>query len=90
MLSGEELFNQVTGLNFGGEGEVFLSQIQRFYKEKENDINVPKDESTIESETKEFNFDFHFKKSLVLRAKASPLVDPECDKEAALSSDDSN
>lgn len=86
MLSGEELFNQVTGLSFSGEGDVFLSQIRRFYKEKKNDINVPTDESTIESETKEFNFDFHFKKSLALRAKD----DPECDKEAELSSDDSD
>jgi hypothetical protein len=86
-MSGEEIFNQVTGLNFSGEGEVFLSHIQKFYKEKQNDINVPVDESTIESETKEFNFDFHFKKSLKMRSQAADLLDSDSIQEAELSSD---
>ena len=27
VLSGEEIFNQVTGMSFIGEGELFLSQV---------------------------------------------------------------
>lgn len=65
VMTGEEIFNQVTGKNFSGEGEVFLSQIQKFTKEKQNEVNLPADEET----TKEYNFDFHFEKSVKKRNK---------------------
>lgn len=57
VMKGEEIFKQITGLNFSGEGELFLSQIQKYIKEKPH-------LSSGESGMKEFNFDFHFKKSM--------------------------
>ena len=61
VMSGEELFNLVTGQHFTGEGELFLSQIQRFYKEKRKELEgITKDEN----ETKPYSFDYHFEKSL--------------------------
>ena len=67
VMTGEEIFNQVTGMNFTGEGEVFLSQIQKFKKEKQMEINVPPDAET----TKEYNFDFYFAKSLKEKNQAN-------------------
>jgi hypothetical protein len=62
-MTAEELFNEVTGNNFKGEGELFLSQIQRFYKDKKKELHaITKTED--EKDEKPYSFDYHFEKSL--------------------------
>lgn len=77
VMTGEEIFNQVTGMNFTGEGELFLSQIQKFTKEKKYEVNLPPDEER----TKEYNFDFHFKKSLQARGQIDEIDESSSDEE---------
>lgn len=57
VATAEEIFMQVTGMSFKGEGDVFLSNIQRYVKEKH-------DELTALASERHYNFDFHFEKSL--------------------------
>lgn len=56
VMSGEQIFNAVTGMEFKGEGDVFLSNIQRYVKEKQQVLSATAAEST-------YNFDFHFERT---------------------------
>lgn len=77
----EEIFMEVTGMNFKGESELFLSNIQRFVKEKQNELSATVDE-------KAYNFDFHFERSV--RAKEKKEKGEEVSDEEKSSSDDSD
>ena len=55
----EELFMQVTGMKFKGTGEHFLSQIQRYIKDKRVELNLA---SNLE-DTYLYNFDYYFEKT---------------------------
>jgi len=74
-MTGEEIFNQITGLGFTGTGELFLSQIKNYNKEKKNDATLPPEDVHYNHKaacmTKEYNFDFHFNKSSAARANTA-------------------
>lgn len=59
LKSGEELFNDVTGMKFKGQGEIFLSQIQKYTKDKLAELKIDNNK-----EDEKYNFDYHFEKSL--------------------------
>jgi len=69
--TGEEIFNQITGMGFTGTGDLFLSQVQKFTKERQNDINLPPEDVHYDHQaacnSKEYNFDFYFNKSLAAK-----------------------
>jgi RIO kinase 3 len=57
VATGEEIFMQVTGMKFDGQGDVFLSNIQHYVKEKQDALTALASE-------RNYNFDFHFERSL--------------------------
>jgi RIO kinase 3 len=59
--SGEELFCEITGLNFEGSGQAFLSQIQRYIKDKRARLNLGTAKE--DEDTYLFNFDYFFEKT---------------------------
>lgn len=61
----EELFNDITGLDIPGEGLEFVAQVQRFQKEKNEELLAH--QMTL---TKEYAFDYFFEKSQKERAAA--------------------
>jgi len=61
VMTAEEIFNKVTGQKFTGEGELFLSQIQRFSKEKRKELEALTKPD--EEESNNYSFDYHFKRS---------------------------
>lgn len=60
--TGEEIFNEVTEMSFKGEGEYFLSQIQKYSKDKLMEANAKLNK--IDDKQKPYNFDYFFEKSL--------------------------
>lgn len=58
--SGEEIFREVTGMHFEGEGTFFLSQIQQYIKDKYMEQNKQLDREP----NSFYNFDYHFDKEL--------------------------
>jgi RIO kinase 3 len=83
---GEELFNEVTGMNFDGEGELFLSQIQRYIKDKRAEMNLAENKM---EENDVYNFDYYFNRSLEKNMrKAQDNEDKEVEDEEEEDSDD--
>jgi hypothetical protein len=76
LKTGEELFNEITGMHFKGEGELFLSQIQKYTKDKLVELKLDSNK-----EDEKYNFDYHFEKSLKNKSKKV---------ESSTSSDDSS
>lgn len=60
--TGEEIFNEVTGMNFKGKGEYFLSQIQKYSKDKQMELNATLNHD--DDKKKPYNFDYYFEMSL--------------------------
>ncbi|KAK3586909.1 hypothetical protein CHS0354_008503 [Potamilus streckersoni] len=58
VLSAENIFNMVTGLNLQGEGSDFLAQVQKYDKEKSEELLAH------QVTQKEYAFDFFFEKAL--------------------------
>lgn len=59
--TGEEIFKEVTGMNFTGEGEYFLSQIQKYAKDKQRELRSHlQEDDPKKSKEKEFNFDYYY------------------------------
>ncbi|KAL3889820.1 hypothetical protein ACJMK2_002148 [Sinanodonta woodiana] len=58
VLSAERIFNMVTGLNLQGEGADFIAQVQKYDKEKSEELLAH------QVTQKEYAFDFFFEKSL--------------------------
>lgn len=56
----EEIFMDVTGMNFSGTGQEFLAQIQRYVKDKRVELNL----ASNQDDTYLYNFDYYFEKSL--------------------------
>lgn len=65
--SGEEIFADVTGMKFEGSGDLFLSNLQRYLKEKLDELS----RLSNERETENYNFEFHFNKSMDVKKKAN-------------------
>jgi RIO kinase 3 len=61
----EEMFREVTGMDFKGEGDFFLSQIQHYIKDKFQEQNKQLNREPNEI----YNFDYHFNKELNQKLK---------------------
>lgn len=62
VLTGEQLFMSVTGIEFNGEDDVFMSNLQRYVKEKQDELTAMVNE-------KAYNFDYHFERSIKEKKK---------------------
>lgn len=83
--TGEEIFKHVTGMTFSGEGEYFLSQIQKYSKDKQMELKTHlQEDNTLKSKEKAFNFDYYYELSMQ-RLKNKTNLDSE-----NLSDDQSN
>ena len=58
--TGEEIFNYVTGMSFKGTGTDFLSQIQKYTKDKQMELKA----NLKQEPDKAYNFDYYFERSL--------------------------
>ena len=59
------MFNDITGLDIQGEGSEFVAQVQRYYKEKSEELLAHQIAGA-----KEYPFDYFFEKSQKERAEA--------------------
>ncbi|CAF0964900.1 unnamed protein product [Brachionus calyciflorus] len=66
--TGEQIFMDVTGMKFKGEGEFFLSQIQKYSKDKQMELKLHVHENdknqNIKQNDKDYNFDYFFELSM--------------------------
>ena len=106
--TGEELFNEVTGMNFKGQGTLFLSQIHKYTKDKQVELSaltqnkgddgalltsgsVVVQDGTVQVATgakSEYNFDYHFEKSVKGRKKKADKKQTREEHEDSDSDDD--
>jgi RIO kinase 3 len=77
VLTGEELFTEVTGLRFNGSGQVFLSQIHKYIKDKRVELNL----AANHEDTYLFNFDYFFEKTNKKDKKAGEKDEDSSDEE---------